>query len=114
MTNGKFILMVPTDHVNDNSEFRDREGGETHSLKAIRDFFVGTEELDVERVAASLEDCLSKLGNVLENLQSKTIGDWEVDTISVSLGISTEGSIGLVSAGMEGSIEVGFKKSPKK
>lgn len=111
--NQKITILIPVEGTSGATEsFPDRMGGQRQSaVTAIKRFFVGETDLDVETLTKGLDDCLTKMGAVFANLKEKAVDGWEVDTVAVSLGISAEGSIGVVTAGVEGSIQVTFKRT---
>jgi hypothetical protein len=92
-------------------EFPDRKGGELNSglIKKLVGF---EEKIDVDKIKTNLDDCLSGIGDVLSDLRQKAMAGWELESVTVSLAVSAEGSIGIATAGVEASIEVSF--APKK
>jgi hypothetical protein len=94
-------------------EEEDRGGGETHSL---RGFFGGTVakvvEIDPAKLRADIDKCLGQMKQIFADLKHPSIEGWSVDHINVGLTVSAEGSVGVATAGVEASIEIGF--SPEK
>jgi len=90
-------------------EATDRGGGETHSL---RSFFTGTVakavEISPDRLRADIGKCLAQMKQVFADLQRPSIDGWNVQHINIGLSISAEGSVGVATAGVEASIEIGF------
>ena len=107
-TKEKIKLIVATTVAAEDEE-TDRGGGETHSL---RGFFGGTVakavEVDPDKFRADIDKCLAQMKQVLADLKRPSIDGWKVEHINVGLSISAEGSVGVATAGVEASIEIGF------
>lgn len=107
-TKDKIKLIVATAVAAEDEE-TDRGGGETHSL---RGFFGGAVakavEIDPEKLRADIGKCLGQMKQVFADLQRPAIVGWKVEHINVGLSISAEGSVGVATAGVEASIEIGF------
>jgi hypothetical protein len=105
---GKIKLIVAAPQPMQDEE-TDRGGGQTHSL---RGFFGGAvtkvTEIDPEKLRDEVNKCLDKMKQVFADLQRPSIEGWKVEHINVGLSISAEGSVGVATAGVEASIEVGF------
>jgi hypothetical protein len=107
-SNDKITLIVATTVAAADEEV-DRGGGETHSL---RSFFGGTVakavEIDPAKLRADIDKCLGQMKQMFADLKRPTIDGWKVEHINVGLTISAEGSVGVATAGVEASIEIGF------
>jgi len=105
---GKIKLIVATAQPMQDEE-ADRGGGEPHSL---RGFFGGAvtkaTEIDPAKLRDEVNKCLEKMKEVFADLQRPSIQGWKVEHINIGLSISAEGSVGVATAGVEASIEVGF------
>jgi hypothetical protein len=103
----KLIVAAPVAAI---SESTDRGGGETHSLPSILKGAVSrVVEINPEDLRNNIDKCLQQMKHVFANLKGPAIDGWSVDSISVGLTISAEGSVGVATAGVEASIEIGFK-----
>ena len=107
-SNEKIKLIVAATAAVEDEEI-DRGGGETHSL---RSFFGGTVakavEISPERLRTDIDKCLAQMKQVFAELKQPAIDGWKVEHINVGLSISAEGSVGVATAGVEASIEIGF------
>jgi hypothetical protein len=107
--NKQIRLIVAAAPVVAESEDEDRGGGETHSLKT----FFGAKltkvtEIDTETLRADISKCLGQMKQVFADLQRPAMQGWKVEHINVGLTITAEGSVGVATAGVEASIEIGF------
>ena len=68
-------------------------------------------KLDVLRT--NLDKCLDELTLMIGDLEARSVGDWSIDNVIVSLAVSAEGSIGIVSGGVQASIAVTFARAKK-
>lgn len=111
MQDGAEIVLIVPD-AKPIQERGDRSGGQTH--RGVVEFLWGTKAKPVsqEALKRSLEQCMAQIGDMLAEAKSQLKDGWEVGGVSVSLGVSGEGSIGIVTAGVQASIEVSFV--PKK
>jgi hypothetical protein len=108
-TKEKIKLIVAEVPVGPHEEDVDRGGGETHSLKS---FFSGkltkVTEIDPDKLRVDIGKCLAQMKQVFADLKRPSIDGWKVEHINVGLSISAEGSVGVATAGVEASIEIGF------
>lgn len=108
--NRKITLIVPAE-MTDTFVNKDREGGETHGLKeTVKGWFTVDTSIDLDQARSSLEECMKDVHDMLKDLKQDAISGWELDKLSVSLAVSAEGSIGIATAGVETSIELGFSR----
>lgn len=93
-----------------NQGVRDRAGGDTHGrvLNAISGWFV--REIPQDELRKNLDAALEQLQGTLSSLTARTMKDWDLESISVSLAVSAEGSIGVATVGTEASIEATFAR----
>ncbi|WP_212003075.1 hypothetical protein [Chitinophaga sp. HK235] len=87
----------------------DRGGGEAHSLPGAIARNLVKEEIDLEVAKKNLEKCIASVNVLFSDIGVAALNGWEVDEVTFSIAISAEGSIGVVTAGVEGSIEVVLK-----
>jgi hypothetical protein len=103
----KLIVAVPPQAVVDEEE--DRAGGQVHSLRTL---FAGkltrVTEIDPGKLRADIDKCLGQMKEIFADLQRPAMQGWKVEHINVGLTISAEGSVGVATAGVEASIEIGF------
>ena len=87
-----------------------RGGGEQHSLTqdAVKKVNRAI-EVSTENIEAQILNVLNVFNSTFEKIQT-TAGHYTIDEFSLSLAVSAEGDLGLVSAGAEATIEVKFKK----
>ena len=110
---GKINLIVPAEFTAA-YELEDRAGGETHGLKEIKEtvkgWFTVDQTIDAIEVRKNLKKCLEQVNILLKDIKYEDVDGWTPESISVSLAISSEGSIGIATAGVEASFEIGFSR----
>ena len=105
------IVAVPVTAI---GESTDRGGGETHSLPSILKGTVSrVVEINPEDLRNNIDKCLQQMKQVFANLKGPTIDGWSVDHVNIGLTVSAEGSVGVATAGVEASIEIGFSPAKK-
>lgn len=103
---GIVTLIVPANSV---PATGDRGGGQTHSLQSIvRN--VTSKAVSEETLRSGLESALKQVRTVVANLHSQAVEGWQVESLSVSLAVTAEGSVGVATVGAEASIEVTFQR----
>jgi hypothetical protein len=87
-------------------------GGEEHGLREVAEF-LGLKEVKAPDFKTQLERALKELNVILDVTSSATfpIPKMEFESMEVGLAISAKGSIGIVTAGVEASLRLKFKKS---
>jgi hypothetical protein len=86
----------------------DRMGGEQHGF--IPRIFTGvTKNVPAEQFGVQMEQVIGKVREVSARLKSE-VGEYNVEEIKIGLAVSTEGTIGVATAGVEASIEVTLKR----
>jgi hypothetical protein len=89
-----------------------RGGGETHSLASSAIKKVGEAiEIGAETIEEQIINVLNVFNSTFDRIETSS-NKFKIDEFSLSLAISAEGNIGLVSTGAEATIEVKFKKIP--
>ncbi|HUS89366.1 MAG TPA: hypothetical protein VMW91_08385 [Desulfosporosinus sp.] len=86
----------------------DRGGGELRGMKEVFTQIFGEKRINTEILRTQLEERINQVGEILNQLGQNITEGWELNTVNVGLGISTEGSIGIASAGVEATIQVEF------
>lgn len=87
----------------------DRGGGRADGL--IPNVVEGiTGKIDSTAFLARLKEAVDKGRAVVERLKD-SVGEFEVDEITIGLAVSGEGSVGIATVGTEASIEVCFKRT---
>ncbi len=89
------------------TEYTDRKGGQTQGL--LQKLFGHEKPVDLSKVKQNLDNSIAQISSVLSDLKKKAIDGWELESVSISLAVSAEGSIGVATAGVEAAIEVSFK-----
>jgi hypothetical protein len=82
-----------------------REAGGWDSVKG---FFVGRKEVPLEKIHGELDRVQAELDDVLSKIDTQPKQGFHLSEVAISLGISAEGSIGVVSAGVEAGITLTF------
>ena len=103
------IVMQPAGF--DSTEEADRKGGETHAVKHFKDWVAQKVSVDPDELRKNLEDAMERVGVMLAKLERDVVKGWALDSISVGLALSAEGSVGIATVGAETSIELGFAKA---
>ncbi len=91
--------------VTDESEVR-----EAGALAAVKGLFVGRKEVPLEKIHSELDRVQAQLDDVLSKIDTRPKHGFELTEVEISLGISAEGTIGVVSAGIEAGITLTFAK----
>lgn len=92
-------------------QMKDRAGGETHGLTEWVQGKAKEVEIDTDKLKRNIQETMGKIDDVLRDVTHNISERWRLESISVGLSISAEGSVGIATAGVETSIEVSF--SPK-
>jgi hypothetical protein len=98
VSTGLYIL-VPTDSSLANGKVRQHSGVVERAGNISREL---VEDFDIPR-----KTIISQLGNMLGGAAS-AISGYEIDSVTVNLGIDAKGSIGVLSAGLTAAFEVIF------
>lgn len=93
--------------VEDEIEIR----GEGRRWEAAGSLFVGRKEVSLDKIYRELDRVQAELNDVLSKIDSQPKHGFRLSEVAVSLGISAEGSIGVVSAGVQAGITLTFFKS---
>lgn len=87
-----------------------RGGGEEQSLASnVAKKISASFEMSSELIAEQIANTISVIDSAIDKIDSVS-QKFSVDEITLSLAISADGDIGLVSAGAEATIEIKFKK----
>ncbi len=101
------IVAISTDESDLAEEAEIRDGGAWGAVKAI---FVGRKEVPLDKIHSELERVQAQLDDILSNIDTQPKHGFRLTEVEISLGISAEGSIGVVSAGVEAGITLTFSK----
>jgi hypothetical protein len=71
---------------------------------------VGRKEIALNKIHSELDRVQAELDDVLASIDTQPKHGFRLTEVEVSLGISGEGSIGVVSAGVEAGITLTFSK----
>lgn len=99
---GLYVL-VPTDSSLAEGEVRQHRGGIAERAGSI------SREL-IEDIDIPWKTITSQIGNMLGSTAA-AISGYEIDSVTVKLGIDAKGSIGVVSAGLTAAFEVKFART---
>jgi len=88
----------------DQDNFTSSIGGTGSTVRRSGSISISSDKLEKE-----LKELVSRLENMFESLRIMKPDGWTMDGIGVSLAVSIEGSIGIVTAGAEAGIELTFK-----
>ena len=99
------IIVISTDgsNVEDGAEIREAGG-----WQAVRSVFVGRKEVSLDKIHGELVRVQKELDDLLSKIDSQPKYGFQLSEVTISLGISAEGSIGVVSAGVEAGITLTF------
>ena len=89
----------------DESEIR-----EAGAWGAVKSLFVGQKEIGLDKVHRELDRVQAELDDVLSKIDTEPKHGFRLTEVEISLGISAEGTIGVVSAGVEAGITLTFAK----
>ena len=109
--NTQKIKLIVSGEVEREVQSKDRAGGETHGLTDWVQRKASEIEIDTEKLKKNIQQTLGSIDHVLREVAHDFSDNWKLDSISVGLSVSAEGSVGIATAGVETSIEVSF--SPK-
>jgi len=77
---------------------------------AVKSLFVGKKEVPLDKIHSELDRVQAELDDVLSKIDIGPKHGFQLSEVEFSLGISAEGSIGVVSAGVEVGITLTFSK----
>lgn len=99
-------LSTEGESVVDATEIREAGG----PIAAIKSLFVGRKDVPIEKIDAELTRVQGEIDGVLAKVEKKSRQGFSLSEVEISLGISAEGSIGVVTAGIEAGITLHFVK----
>jgi hypothetical protein len=91
--------------VSDESEIQ-----EAGPWGAVKGLFVGKKEVPLEKIHNELDRVQAELDDVLSKIDTEPKHGFRLTEVEFSLGISAQGTIGVVSAGVEAGITLTFAK----
>lgn len=83
---------------------------EAGAWEAIRGVFVGRKEVPLDKINGELDRVQAELDDVLSKIDTQSRHGFQLSEVTIALGISAEGSIGVVSAGVEAGITLKFSR----
>jgi hypothetical protein len=94
------------------SESDDEEGDEQEGPKwdKVRQRFVGRRSVSLTSVQTDLDDIQNQARRLLTSLSGGQIGDMRLDEVQFSVGVSAQGSLGIVTAGAQAAIALKYKR----
>lgn len=99
-------LSTESEPVVDATEIR-----EAGPITAIKSLFVGRKDVPLEKIDDELTRVQGEIDNVLAKVEKESRHGFSLSEVEISLGVSAEGSIGVVTAGIEAGITLHFVKS---
>lgn len=109
MTNLTIIVPAAAAAVPERIREADK-GGEQHGLREAVARLAGYVPKDTEQLDKKLADIIAQLQEVIGKIEKSPVGQMQLKGVEVGLAISAEGSIGIVSAGVETSITLSFER----
>ena len=103
------IITAADDGPDLEGEVEIREPG---GWKVVKSLFVGRKEVPLDKIHSELDRVQAELDDILSKIDSRPKHGFEISEVAISLGISAEGSIGVVSAGVQAGITLTFSKGP--
>ena len=83
------------------------EAGGWQTLKGL---FVGRKEVPLDKINSELDRVQAELDDVLSKIDTQPKHGFQLSEVAIALGISAEGTIGVVSAGAQAGITLTFSK----
>jgi hypothetical protein len=72
---------------------------------------VQRQTVDLSRVQANLEKLQIQARQLLASLSAEQVGDLRLDEVEFSIGVNAEGSLGIVTAGVEAAIALTYRRA---
>lgn len=110
MTNLTIIVPAAAAAVPERIREADK-GGEQHGLREAVARLVGYVPKDTEQLDKKLAETIAQLQEVIGKIEKSSVGSMQLKSVEVGLAISAEGSIGIVTAGVETSITLSFERA---
>jgi hypothetical protein len=67
-------------------------------------------DIDLKGLKESADRVQREVAELLSGMEARTIRGWHLSTVEVGVAITAEGSIGVVTAGVEASLTLAFEK----
>jgi hypothetical protein len=106
-------LLVPSE-IDVEEQYEDSEGGEETGFKEQVQKFIGPKATQVnkKKLKEGILAAVKNVATVVDDIDQVDMKDWKIDKIEISLGITTTGTVGIVSVGMESSVKISFAQKP--
>ena len=106
-------LLVPSE-IDVEEQYEDSEGGEETGFKDQIQKFFGPKATQVKKrkLKEGILAAIKNVATVVDDIDQMDMKDWKIDKIEISLGITTTGTVGIVSVGMEFSVKICFAQKP--
>jgi hypothetical protein len=112
--NDDLFILVPEEEILDQapSESDYEEGDEPQGPRwdKVRRKFVRRHSVSLTKVQAGLDDIQNQARGLLISLSDGQIGNMRLDEVEFSIGVSAEGSLGIVTAGVEAAMALRYKR----
>lgn len=102
------LITVSTDGTGGWTDPELREAG---PIDAVRRMLAGRKEVSLDKIQRELERVQDELDGILAKISSGQHHGFHLSEVEISLAISGEGSIGVVTAGVEAGITLHFTTS---
>lgn len=107
----ELTVIVPEVAVS-SDQAEDGGSGETYMERTSPRRLLGVEQtVDLDKASQSLKRSMSQVSQLLKDLEHQTAEGWALETITVSLSMSAGGTIGVATVGVEGGIQVSFRRN---
>ncbi len=106
------ITLLVSDPSSGDGGHEDRASGETRALKGLWRSSTTRSAVSFDQFKSRLTETISQIDELFDEVGSRISETWEIDTVTVSLGVSAEGSIGIATTGVEASIEISISPKP--
>jgi pyridoxine 5'-phosphate synthase PdxJ len=107
--NPNIYLIVPNQQSQAITTSGDRMGGQEHGLiESARKLLA--KPVDAGAFAERLSSSISNAAVVMERAFTERLGGYAIEDITLSLAVTSEGDIGIATAGVEASVSVTLKR----
>jgi hypothetical protein len=113
MNDARTLTLIVADEVASRPPGAKEEDFREEAAPAFLGRIVGRpKDVSFDKLKNNLERAQKDIDDLLADVKRSTLGDFQLNSIDVSLTISGEGSIGFATAGVEASITLSFGLAP--